>query len=51
MYVFIYVCVYIHTWRGAEWFVLFAKYNYDYQVEEDEVGGEFSLNGGEKGRV
>jgi hypothetical protein len=37
--------------RGASWFVLFAKYNYNNEVEEDEMGGACSTNGGEKERV
>jgi hypothetical protein len=34
--------------REAAWSVLFAKYNYSHQVEEDEMGGPYSTNGGEK---
>jgi hypothetical protein len=34
--------------RGASWFVLFAKYNQNNQVEEDEIGGLCSTNGGEE---
>jgi hypothetical protein len=30
---------------------LFAKYNYNYQVEEDEVGGTCGTNGGKEERV
>jgi hypothetical protein len=32
-------------------FVLFAKYNKNNQVEEDEKGGACSTNGGEEERV
>jgi hypothetical protein len=28
--------------------VLFVKYNYNYEVEEDEVGGIGGMNGGEE---
>jgi hypothetical protein len=31
--------------------LLFAKYNYNYKVEEDEVGGTCGTNGGEEERV
>jgi hypothetical protein len=31
--------------------VLFTKYNYNYKVEEDEVGGTCDTNGGEEDRV
>jgi hypothetical protein len=31
--------------------VLFAKYNLNYKVEEDEVGGTCGTNGGEEERV
>jgi hypothetical protein len=37
--------------RGASYFVLFAKYNWNYKVEEDEVGGTCGMNGREEGRV
>jgi hypothetical protein len=30
---------------------LFAKYNYNHKVEEDEVGGTCGTNGGEEERV
>jgi hypothetical protein len=32
-------------------FVPFAKYNYNYQDVENEVGGTCSANGGEEERV
>jgi hypothetical protein len=43
----------IEGWRKllAACFVLFAKYNKNYQVDEDEMGGACSANGGEEGRV
>jgi hypothetical protein len=31
--------------------VLFAKYNSNNEVEEDEMGGAYSTNGGEEERV
>jgi hypothetical protein len=34
--------------RWAAWFVLFAKYNQNDQVEEDEVGGVCGTNGEKK---
>jgi hypothetical protein len=37
------------AYRGAAWFICLAKYNYKYQVEEDEVGGACGTNGGEEG--
>jgi hypothetical protein len=39
MCVCLYVCIYIS---------LFAKYNYNYQVKEDEFGGACSTSGGEE---
>jgi hypothetical protein len=32
--------------RGASWFVFFAKHNQNNQVEEDEMRGLCSTNGG-----
>jgi hypothetical protein len=29
----------------------FAKYNWNHEVEEDDVGGAFRVNGGEEGRT
>jgi hypothetical protein len=37
--------------RGASWFVLFAKYSQNDQVEEDEMEEAYSTNEGEKERV
>jgi hypothetical protein len=39
------------TQRGATGFVLFANYNYNYQIEDGDVGGVCSANGGEEDRV
>jgi hypothetical protein len=33
------------TQRGGSFFVLFAKYNQNYQIEEDGMGGACSANG------
>jgi hypothetical protein len=37
--------------RGALWFVLFAKYDQNNQVEENEIGGACSTNGGEEEHI
>jgi hypothetical protein len=40
-------------WRkqGAAWFVLFAKNNQNYQVEEDEMGGACKVNSEEEDHI
>jgi hypothetical protein len=35
----------------ASWFVLVTKYNKNYHVEEDEVGGTYGMNGAEEEHV
>jgi hypothetical protein len=39
------------AYRGAAWFLLFAKYNSNYLIEEVEVGRASSVNGGEEERI
>jgi hypothetical protein len=39
------------TQRGAARFVPYAKYNWNWQAEEDDVGGTCGTNGGKVERV
>jgi hypothetical protein len=39
------------SFRKAVFFSIFAKYNWNYKIETDDVGGTCGTNGGEKERV